>query len=40
VTDQASKDGVAQTPTVLVDGRRLADLSPGGVTAAVQSARR
>jgi protein-disulfide isomerase len=35
VTDQASKDGVTATPTVLVAGKKLADLSPAGLTAAV-----
>jgi len=38
VTDQASKDGVTATPTVLVGGQRLEDLSVAGLTAAVQSA--
>jgi protein-disulfide isomerase len=38
VTDQASKDGVTGTPTVLVAGRRLEDLSVAGLTAAVQAA--
>jgi protein-disulfide isomerase len=38
VTDQASKDGVTGTPTVLVDGHVLTDLSPAGVTAAVEAA--
>jgi protein-disulfide isomerase len=38
VTDQASKDGVTATPTVLVKGKTLADLSPAGLTAAVSSA--
>ena len=38
VTDQASKDGVTGTPTVLVDGQTLADLSPDGLTAAVDAA--
>ena len=39
-TEQASKDGVTGTPTVLVDGAPLdnADLTPEGVTAAVQAA--
>ena len=43
VTDQASKDGVTGTPTVFVDGTKLADISadradrrgdrgPGGLT--------
>jgi protein-disulfide isomerase len=39
VTDQASKDGVTGTPTVLVDGKTLSDLSPDGLTAAVQAAK-
>jgi protein-disulfide isomerase len=38
VTDQASKDGVTGTPTVLVDGTTLSDLSPDGLTAAVTAA--
>jgi protein-disulfide isomerase len=38
VTDQASKDGVTGTPTVLVAGQELADLSPDGLTAAVEAA--
>jgi protein-disulfide isomerase len=38
ITDQASKDGVNQTPTVLVDGHQLEDRSVSGLTAAVQSA--
>jgi protein-disulfide isomerase len=37
-TDQASKDGVTGTPTVLVGGQKLADLSPSGLTAAVTAA--
>jgi protein-disulfide isomerase len=37
-TDQASKDGVTSTPTVLVDGKKLADLSANGLTAAVTAA--
>jgi protein-disulfide isomerase len=38
VTDQASKDGVTGTPTVLVDGHALTDLSPAGLAAAVEAA--
>ena len=38
VTDQASKDGVTGTPTVLVDGTRLTDLTADGLTAAVTAA--
>jgi protein-disulfide isomerase len=38
VTDQASKDGVTGTPTVLVNGHVQTDLSPAGLTAAVQAA--
>lgn len=38
-TDQASKDGVTGTPTVLVNGQQLTDLSPAGLTAAVNSAK-
>jgi protein-disulfide isomerase len=38
VTDQASKDGVTGTPTVFVDGTKLDDLSPDGLTAAVDAA--
>jgi len=34
-TDQASKDGVTGTPTVVVDGKKLTDLSAAGLTAAV-----
>jgi protein-disulfide isomerase len=37
-TDRASKDGVTSTPTVLVDGKKLADLSANGLTAAVTAA--
>jgi protein-disulfide isomerase len=37
-TDQASKDGVTATPTVLVKGKTLSDLSPAGLTAAVTAA--
>jgi protein-disulfide isomerase len=40
VTDQASKDGVTGTPTVLVDGTTLDDLSAAGLTAAVTAAQR
>jgi protein-disulfide isomerase len=39
VTDQASKDGVTGTPTVFVDGKKLADLSPAALTAAVDAAK-
>jgi len=39
VTDQASKDGVTGTPTVLVKGKVLADLTPAGLTAAVNAAK-
>jgi protein-disulfide isomerase len=38
VTEQASKDGVTATPTVKVDGKTLTDLSPSGVTSAVDAA--
>jgi protein-disulfide isomerase len=38
VTDQASKDGVTGTPTVLVGGKQLTDLTPAGLTAAVKAA--
>jgi len=37
-TDQASKDGVTGTPTVFVDGTKLADDSAAGLTAAVAAA--
>ena len=37
-TDRASQDGVTGTPTVLVDGERLTDLSAAGLTAAVAAA--
>ena len=37
-TDQASKDGVTGTPTVFVDGAKLADLSAPGLAAAVTAA--
>jgi protein-disulfide isomerase len=37
-TDKASKDGVTSTPTVLVDGKKLADPSAAGLTAAVTAA--
>jgi protein-disulfide isomerase len=39
VTDQASKDGVTATPTVFVNGTQLTDLSPAGLTAAVNAAK-
>jgi protein-disulfide isomerase len=39
VTDQASKDGVTGTPTVFVKGKTLTDLSPAGLTAAVNAAK-
>jgi protein-disulfide isomerase len=35
VTDQASKDGVNQTPTVIIGGKQVSDLTPSGITAAV-----
>jgi protein-disulfide isomerase len=37
-TDQASKDGVTGTPTVLVGGKKLTDLTPAGLTTAVTAA--
>jgi protein-disulfide isomerase len=37
-TDQASKDGVTGTPTVLVAGKKLTDLTAAGLTAAVSAA--
>jgi protein-disulfide isomerase len=37
-TDQASKDGVTATPTVLVDGKTMSDLTPDGLSAAVTAA--
>ena len=37
-TDQASKDGVTGTPTVLVNGQELADLSADALTTAVTAA--
>jgi protein-disulfide isomerase len=40
VTDQASKNGVTGTPTVLVDGTTLDDLGAAGLTAAVTAAQR
>ena len=36
--EQASKDGVTGTPTLLVDGKKLDDLTPAGLTAAVTAA--
>ena len=38
VTDQASKDGVTQTPTVLVAGKPLTDLTASALSAAVSAA--
>ena len=38
VTDDASKAGVSRTPTVIVDGKPLADHSPAAVAAAVTAA--
>jgi protein-disulfide isomerase len=40
VTEQASKDGVTGTPTVIIDGKQLPSdqLNPAGITAAVQAA--
>ncbi|HEX2074874.1 MAG TPA: thioredoxin domain-containing protein [Geodermatophilus sp.] len=38
VTDQASREGITGTPTVLVDGAPLADRSPAGLEAAVRAA--
>ena len=38
VTDQASKDGVTGTPTVIIGGHQVQDLSPSGITAAVKAA--
>ncbi|MGY1602442.1 DsbA family protein [Geodermatophilus sp. SYSU D00815] len=40
VTDAASRDGVTGTPTVLVDGEQLADLSADALSAAVSAAAR
>jgi protein-disulfide isomerase len=37
-TDQASKDGVTQTPTVLVGGKPLTDLTPRALSLAVLAA--
>jgi protein-disulfide isomerase len=37
-TDQASKDGVTGTPTVVVDGTSLTDLSAAALTTAVEAA--
>ena len=37
-TDQASKDGVTGTPTVLVAGKKLEDISAAGLSAAVSAA--
>jgi protein-disulfide isomerase len=38
VTDQASKDGVTATPTVIIGGKQVQDISPTGITAAVDAA--
>jgi protein-disulfide isomerase len=38
VTDQASKDGVSGTPTVIIGGKALQDLTPSGITSAVAAA--
>jgi protein-disulfide isomerase len=38
VTEQASKDGVTGTPTVIIGGQQVQDLSPAGITAAVKGA--
>lgn len=40
VTEQASKDGVTGTPTVIIDGKQLtaAQMTPAGITAAVKAA--
>jgi protein-disulfide isomerase len=37
-TEQASKDGVTGTPTVIIGGKALTDLSPSGITSAVGAA--
>jgi protein-disulfide isomerase len=37
-TDQASKDGVTGTPTVIIGGKQVQDTSPSGITAAVDAA--
>jgi protein-disulfide isomerase len=37
-TDQASKDGVTATPTVIIGGKQVQDISPSGITAAVTAA--
>ncbi len=39
VTDAASKAGVNQTPTVLVDGKRLDNPTPQALTQAVAAGR-
>ncbi|MGY1807764.1 DsbA family protein [Blastococcus sp. SYSU D00669] len=38
VTDQASQDGVTGTPTVLVDGQQLSDLTADALSSAVSAA--
>ena len=37
ISDKASQDGIFATPTVLVDGKAVQDVSLGGVTAAVNA---
>jgi protein-disulfide isomerase len=38
VTDRSSKDGVTGTPTVLIDGKKVASQSTDGLVSAIQSA--
>jgi protein-disulfide isomerase len=38
VTDQAGRDGITATPTVLVDGTTVSDRTPSGLVAAVSAA--
>ncbi|MGY1618898.1 DsbA family protein [Geodermatophilus sp. SYSU D00691] len=40
VTDQASQDGVTGTPTVLVDGQQLSDLTADALSSAISAAAR